>query len=150
MKTISVLVDLRGELSNPSPALSRMLKGSTSPYVQDTRYPSPQRAQQKQIRLSAEQQRELVDCYREGALQRELATSYGIERRTVGVIIKRHGATQRRGLTDRQIDEAVTAYAGGQSLAKIAEQHRVTARTVRTRLLERGLVMRDTQGRSHA
>jgi hypothetical protein len=45
---------------------------------------------QRQVRLSRQQQAELVDRYKGGALQRELAAIYGIERRTVAAIVKRH------------------------------------------------------------
>lgn len=47
---------------------------------------------QKQVRLSGQQQEELVHRYRAGALQRELAAIYGIERRTVMAILRRHNA----------------------------------------------------------
>lgn len=110
-----------------------MVDGASSRFVQGTKHPAPQQAQQKQVRLSAKQQRELVERYQAGALQRELAAAYGVERRTVGVIIKRHGASQGRGLTDEQIDQAMAAYADGQSLATIAAQHGVAVRTVRAR-----------------
>jgi DNA-binding transcriptional regulator LsrR (DeoR family) len=39
--------------------------------------------------LSAVQQLELLERYEAGALQRELAAIYGVERRTVGEIVKR-------------------------------------------------------------
>lgn len=50
-------------------------------------------------------------------------------------------------MTSEQIDGAVMLYESGRSLQEIAEQLGSTARTVRSRLLERGVVMRDTHGR---
>jgi hypothetical protein len=50
-------------------------------------------------------------------------------------------------LTSEQVDQAVRLYAAGWSLARIAVKFDTTANTARTRLLERGVRMRDTQGR---
>lgn len=51
---------------------------------------------QRQVRLSGSEQLEVVARYRAGATQRELAQMYGVERRTVGEIVKRHGARRQR------------------------------------------------------
>lgn len=50
---------------------------------------APQRTKQKQVRLSEQQQTELVERYRNGALQKELARAYGIHVETVRAIIRR-------------------------------------------------------------
>ncbi|WP_454165327.1 sigma factor-like helix-turn-helix DNA-binding protein [Gordonia iterans] len=50
---------------------------------------APQRTKQKQVRLSGQQRQDLVDRYRAGALQRELAAVYGIHVETVRAIIRR-------------------------------------------------------------
>lgn len=123
-----------------------MLNGKSSPFIHGGELPRPQRVQQKQVRLSAERKKQLVDRYRAGALQRELAAQYGVNRRTVAEIVKQHGATKCRRLTSRQIDQAVVAYLNGHSLATIAKQLGVTDNTVRSRLLERGVEMRDARG----
>jgi hypothetical protein len=47
-----------------------------------------------------------------------------------------------------EINEAVRLYDSGQSLAHIAEWFGVTATTVHARLRERGVAIRDSQGRS--
>jgi len=54
---------------------------------------------------------------------------------------------RRRGLTDDQINDAKRLYQQGWSLARIGNHMNVTADTVRARLLERDVTMRDTQGR---
>ena len=78
----------------------------------------------------------------------ELGDEFGIERRTVSVILKRHGVRMRmQSLDEEAIDEAVRLYESGLSLAKVGERVGVTARTVQLRLRERGVTMRDTHGR---
>ena len=63
-------------------------------------------------------------------------------------VLKRNGAATRyRILDEGQIDEAVRFYESGQSLARISEKLGVSARTVRSRLLEREVAMRDSHGR---
>lgn len=54
---------------------------------------------------------------------------------------------RRQGLSDEQVTDAERSYQQGWSLARIGNHMDVTADTVRKRLLERGVTMRDTQGR---
>lgn len=88
--------------------------------------------------------------YKAGALQRELAEAYGIDRRTAIAIIKRHGASVSRGLTEAQIELAIVRYGEGASLATIGRELGVDGSTVRSRLVERGVSMRDSHGRPRA
>lgn len=76
----------------------------------------------------------------------EIAEEYGINRRTVGEIVARHGCLSRAKLTNQQIDDAVAAYLEGQSLATIPKQLGVCDHTVRSRLKERGINMRPAHG----
>lgn len=90
----------------------------------------------------------LVDAYRAGATVYELAEVFGISRQTVSGHLHRCGVQMRRqGLTVRQVDEAATLYGQGLSLARIGARFGVDAGTVRARLLEREVRMRDTHGR---
>lgn len=123
-----------------------MLNSASTPYTQASDVTAIRRPRQRHIRLSIERQVDLVAKYRAGALQRELAQEYGISRRTVGVIVARHGGLSRGKLTSEQIDEAVAAYLDGQSLATIAKRLGVSDNTVRIRLLERGVQMRSPRG----
>ena len=78
----------------------------------------------------------------------ELAERYGIHRRTVSTILKRHGVpTRASALSPAQIQHAVLLYAQGQSLAKIGKALGVDAGTIHVRLREQGVQMRDTHGR---
>lgn len=89
--TCAFLVDLTGQLSNPCPALRRMLD-TTYPQVSSLgEVPSTEsRPRQKQVRLSQEEQVELVARHKEDAFKRELARAYGVHVETVRAIIKRH------------------------------------------------------------
>jgi DNA-binding MarR family transcriptional regulator len=90
-----------------------------------------------------------VQRYQAGDLMTELAERYGIHRRTVSAILKRHGVpTRASGLSPEQIQRAVLMYAQGQSLGKIGKLLGVDATTVHARLREQGVRMRDTHGRA--
>jgi len=113
-----------------------------------TRQPGTSVPTQKQRRLEQAEQEELVARYQAGDLMTELAERYGIHRRTVSAILKRHGVpTHASGLSEEQIQHAILLYAQGQSLAKIGKALGVDAGTVHARLRERGVRMRDTHGR---
>ena len=56
-------------------------------------------------------------------------------------------ARRPRGMSDMQINEAVQLYASGLSLARIGERLGFSARTIQSRLRERGVCFRDTHGR---
>lgn len=91
-----------------------------------------------------------MDKYRAGALQRELAEAYGIERRTAMEIIRRHGAQRQLGLSDPQIDEVVARYNRGESLAVIGHAFSVAGDTIKRRLIDRGVAIRNPSGTPHA
>jgi DNA invertase Pin-like site-specific DNA recombinase len=142
-----------GHLSNPSAPLLHLLKRSLAlpaqdvpglPLVRGCTPPTTQR----QRRLDAAEQEDLVARYQAGDLMTELAERYSIHRRTVSAILKRHGVpTRASGLSPEQIQQAVLMYAQGQSVAKIGKLLGADATTVHTRLREQGVRMRDTQGR---
>ena len=78
----------------------------------------------------------------------ELAKRFGIDRRTVSSILKRHEVpTHPRGLSKEQIQHAVLMYAQGNSLAVIGANLGVNDGTVHARLRQQGVVMRDAHGR---
>ena len=143
----SGVVDLAQHLSYLSPQLLRMLNGGSTPFTQASDAATIRKPRQKHVRLSVQRQAELVAKYQAGALQRELAEEYGINRRTVSEIVSRLGALSRGKLTCFQIDDAVTAYLDGQSLSTIAKRLGVSDHTVRSRLLEREVKMRPASGR---
>lgn len=81
----------------------------------------------------------------------ELGTRFGIERRTVSNILKRHDVPmRRRGLSSEQVDDAIHLYNLGWSLARVGGHLGVDHTTVLTKLRERGVPTRDSHGRPRA
>jgi len=91
-RPVSAQVDLTGQLSNPGLALRRMLDIGFARVRTPGGPPSTESGpRQKQVRLSEEEQAELVARHEAGAFKKELARAYGIHMETVRAIIKRHG-----------------------------------------------------------
>ncbi|UOT06793.1 helix-turn-helix domain-containing protein [Rhodococcus opacus] len=98
--------------------------------------------------MSADETAQLVERYQAGALIKELAREFGINRQTVSKLLARAGVPLRpRGLSPSQVAEAARLYETGWSLFRIGEQLRVDHTTVRRQLLKRGVQMRDSHGR---
>ncbi|MEV0650954.1 hypothetical protein AB0I28_37455 [Phytomonospora sp. NPDC050363] len=98
--------------------------------------------------LTPEQELEVVAGYLAGSTARELGAKFGVHRNTVGRILKKHGVAMRmQGLAAGQVDEAARLYEAGWSLARIGDRLKVDAETVRSRLRERGVRMRDPNER---
>ncbi len=98
-------------------------------------------------RLSEEERTSLAEDYRSGMTVYELAAKFGIDR---SKHLKRMGVDMRRqGLAEEQIDEAVRLYVEQRwSSVRIGEKLGVDHGTVWNRLRERGVSMRDIQGRN--
>ncbi|MPZ81445.1 MAG: hypothetical protein GEV28_13995 [Actinophytocola sp.] len=97
--------------------------------------------------LDAEQVQELIVGYQAGATVYELGARFGIERRTVSNILKRHDVPmRRRGLSPKQVDDAIHLYNLGWSLARVGQHLGVDHTTVLTKLRERGIPTRDAHG----
>jgi len=125
-------------------SLRRQLPSLDAPVLRSPERPMPGRVK----RLSKEEVQQLIEGYEGGATVYELGDRFGIKRQTVSVILKRREVRMRRqGLTLEQVDEAVRLYGVGWSLARISIKFDTTANTVRSRLLERGVRMRDMHGR---
>ncbi|MFJ9781034.1 helix-turn-helix domain containing protein [Amycolatopsis sp. NPDC101161] len=142
-------VDLRGTHYNTNvqvrtlEALVWRLPITATPATPSPKRRKPQRARQ----LSDLQVDELTAAYQAGGTVYDLAERFKINRKTVSGILHRAGVQIRGRLTTEQVDEAARLYAAGWSLARVAAKLDTTANTVRIRLLERGVTMRDAQGR---
>lgn len=98
--------------------------------------------------LEQDQIQHLISTYQAGATVYEVAAQFGIARQTVSGILRHHGVPLRRqGLSPEQIDQAARLYHSGWSLARIGDRVGADAETVRQRLRQRGVRMRDPQGR---
>lgn len=99
-------------------------------------------------RLEQDQIERLISTYQAGATVYDVAAQFGIARQTVSGILKHHGVPLRRqGLSPEQIDQASRLYHSGWSLARIGDHLGADAEIVRQRLRQRGVRMRDPQGR---
>lgn len=94
---------------------------------------------QVQKRLDAASVDALVDDYLAGQSVYELATEFGIERRTVSAHLHRRGVPmRRRGLSLAQKEEAFALRDRGWSLARIGARFDVSTGTVRNHLASAG------------
>jgi DNA-binding CsgD family transcriptional regulator len=94
---------------------------------------------------------DLVETYQAGATVFDLAARFGIDRRTVGQHLRRRGIeTTPPGLHPDDVPAAFELYESGWSLQRIAEKFGTSANTVRARLLEADVLMRDAQGRDRS
>ncbi|WP_280208174.1 recombinase zinc beta ribbon domain-containing protein [Nocardia cyriacigeorgica] len=117
---------------------------SDQPRSRDLTSASPRRLR----RLNEAERAALAQDYLGGKTVYELAEMYGISRDTVGKHLKRMGVGMRmQRLSEEQIDETVRLYGEGWSAQRIGDKLGVYPQTVRRRLLERGVRMRDTHGR---
>lgn len=124
-----------------------MLRGEAAKVTTHPKQATSAPERQRQVHLPTQYQLELIERYKAGATQRELAYQYGVHRTTVTKILQRHGVETRRGLHPALIDEAVRRYKEGQSLATVGRALGADPGTVKARLIERGVTMRDTHGR---
>lgn len=150
VRTMTKSVDLGGAYYNPKDqvrALERLREKLPSLDIPEpplTKRDRPLRARQ----LDDEQVQQLIAGYRSGAMVHALGDRFGVDRRTVTAILRRHGVPiRRRGLSPGQVDDAIHLYHLGWSLARIGARMNVTADTVRKRLLEHDVTMRGTHGR---
>jgi len=108
----------------------------------------PARLLQSQKRLSGAEIEVLIANYVAGATVYQLADKFGCNRKTVSRLLKAHGVKLRLAAMSRdQVDQAEDLYAAGLSLAQVGLRLGVHGNTVRLRLVERGIAMRDSHGR---
>ncbi len=139
--------------SNPSVKwqlnhLERLLASLPTPETSAAERPQQrERASRTARQLKHAQVEELIAAYEAGATVYQLGDHFGIERRTVSNILKRHGITPRwRCLTDEQITEAIQLYREGWSLAKLGKHFGAANSTIRAQLLKHNVPMRQRPG----
>ena len=148
------LVDLRREFENPCPHLKtlslRRSRGfynhdqrSSEPTVSDSRGRVVRSLGMAQTLLRPEQVDDLVAQYREGATLVELASIFGVNRRTVAMHLTRREVTIRRGRFDpSRIHEAADLYLSGLTLVEVGVKVGVGPQAVRQALASHGVVIR--------
>jgi len=138
-------VDLGGAYYNPKPqveALEKLLRKLPDPGA-----PAPPPVERYKLgriqHLPPDQVEKLIAGYQTGATVYELGDLFGMDRKTVSRILRRHDVPMRRtGLLPEQVDEAARLYEDGWSTALIAEHLNTDQRTVQRRLGEHGVTMR--------
>ena len=153
-------VDLRREFENPCPHLKTLsLRRSRGFYKQDRRSSRPSVVDTRgrmvrslgmaQTLLRAEQIDELVARYRDGATLIELASRFGIHRRTVAEhLTRRKVPIRRRGRFDpSRIHEAADLYDSGLTLVEVGLKVGAGPQAVRRALAEHGVPIREGGGR---
>lgn len=138
-------MDLRGTYYNTKPqveALEKLLRKLPDPTAPAPPTIEPRRP--GRIRhLQPEQVEKLIAGYQAGATVYELGDLFGIDRKTVSRILRRHDVPMRRtGLLPEQVDEAARLYEDGWSTAEIAERMHTNQRTIQRRLGEQEVKMR--------
>jgi hypothetical protein len=92
---------------------------------------------------------ELMAAHEAGATVYDLAARFNINRVTVGKHLRARGVdTKPPGLHPDDVPAAADLYRAGWSLARISKKFGTTDNTVRAKLLEVGVIMRDTHGRA--
>jgi len=149
-----LLVDLRREFENPCPHLKtlslRRSRGfynhdqrSSEPTVSDSRGRVVRSLGMAQTLLRPEQVDDLVAQYREGATLVELASVFGVNRRTVATHLTRREVTIRRGRFDpSRIHEAADLYLSGLTLVEVGMKVGSGPQAVRRALASHGVVIR--------
>ena len=101
-----------------------------------------------QTLLRPEQVDDLVAQYREGATLVELASLFGVNRRTVATHLTRREVTIRRGRFDpSRIHEAADLYLSGLTLVEVGVKVGAGPQAVRRPLASHGIVIRPGGGR---
>jgi hypothetical protein len=142
-------VDLVAALSHPRWEVRRLLDLAER-WIQRPRGASRRRPAVRTFRhLRDSEVDQLVAKYKAGSTVYELGELYAINRQTVGKHLRQRGVdTRPPGLAPGDVGAAAVLYQRGWALADIADRFDTSANTVRNRLREAGVAMRDTHGRT--
>lgn len=145
---------LSGWLANSCPSLDVVLRtyreldltGVTEAADQPAK---PERAVPKRARWINDGERDrLVARYEAGALVREVAVEFGLNRTTITKQLKAAGVTLRGGpMTQEEITTCIELYATGMSTLAVADAIGRDKSAVWRGLKDAGVAMRDRQGR---
>ena len=128
---VELRVELLGRYQNQTDVRDRSTHLLSLPSMEE-RYPEEHSPRQRQRRLRAPDQEELIARYRSGESVYALAEAFDITRQTVSQVLDRHDVPRRyRLLGESDISEAHELYKQGLSLSDVGERVGASARTVR-------------------
>lgn len=129
--------------------LEKLLQHRSEPTCDQGHIPRTAERPNRARRLRPEEIDELVAAYVDGTTTKELGERFKIHKTTVGKHLRARGIdTTPPGLAPELVPEAVGLYEKqGWSTERIAVKFATSAGTIRSRLLEAGVKMRDTHGR---
>jgi len=141
-------VEVTHALSNPPPTFEQLgRRGSSTRY---DLYSEPvARPTQIQTRLDEAQRSDLLRRYVAGERAYELASLFGVDRRTVAHILDCEGVKRSRSMTADEIAEAIERYNRGESCAEIGRALTRNHGTIWLALKAAGVDLRDPQCRCH-
>jgi DNA-binding CsgD family transcriptional regulator len=140
------LVELLEGYSNQTIILGKLQRLFDLPQRDPTSDRRPVR-KQTQHRLTADEQRELIERYLEGQRAYQLAEALHVNRSTVSRLLADVGIRRPRSLTPDEIAECVELYAQGWSCQRIGQRLGRDHGTIWLALKTQGVKLRDTQGR---
>lgn len=139
--------DHRGQHSNPgSRAVHADVDCVYSPAVNN---PERRTTKPVQRRLTQSELSTVAAEYQNGRSLQDLAREFGVHRRTVADHLERLGMDRRVNrpkLTPRDVEQAISQYRAGDSLATVGKALRVDASTVQRALKQSGIGIRPRPG----
>lgn len=137
------LLTAYSRMSNPVTKFRDLLNLPPDQHRCDPRLPY-----RHQPRMKPEQVAEAAAAYAAGATLPELATRFGVHRKSLARVLKRAGVQFRYNLlTNEQVAEAGRLYAEGLSLMAVGDRLHVDGSTVRRAFVRAGIPTRPRQGR---
>lgn len=142
-------VDLGGALSKLAPPLARMAAAHREIRRRTRRLDRRTVLDiRQQVRLSEDALLAAETRYRAGATLREIAADLGVSRPRLSCLLRERGVRlRRRPPSSAEVAEMRCRYAAGESLERVGSRLGFSAGTVRSWLLDEGVVMRDSHGR---
>ncbi len=146
---MSLLVELRGQLGNPSSTLSSALRAYRQPESEVRSHtPWRHRPVTAQTRLSAVELLAAIAAYQAGDTLRQVRARFGGHRHTLSRQFHDRGVRLRgQPLTDDEAAEAIRLYQEGWSLVRVGRRLDREHSVIRDVLKRAGIPRRDSHGR---
>ena len=115
----------------------------------DEAAPTDSARRKAQPRISDEQARRIAEGYAAGRTVYQLAAEFGCHRVTISAVLKRQGVALRlQPAAEEEVEQMITLYQSGLSLAAVGERIGVNASTVLRHLRDNGVPTRTAHGQA--